>query len=100
MTMQQERRLHLGEPLRAGGRIAPDRWSATLAQPTMPSKRSTGGTGPNRRSRWRGRRPEGKARAKPKGRPQCGCGEGTGRLRRRERSEWKRALRASGGGVA
>ena len=27
-----------------------------------------------------------------------GCG--TGRLRRRERSEWERALRASGGGAA
>ena len=67
--------------------------SATLARPTMPSKRSAGGIGPNRRSRLRGRRPEGKARAKPEG-----CG--TGRLRRRERSEWERALRASGGGAA
>jgi hypothetical protein len=92
--------------------------SATLARPTMPSKRSAGGIGPNRRSRLRGRRPEGKARAKPereagaerhrtivrprRGEAQDGPneGRGTGRLRRRERSEWERALRASGGGAA
>jgi hypothetical protein len=71
--------------------------SATLAQPTMPPERSVGGIGPNRRSRWRGRRPEGKARAKPEGRPRSGGDKGTGRLRRSEREG---TLRATGGGAA
>ena len=74
--------------------------SATLAQPTMPSKRSAGGIGPNRRSRLQGRRPEGKARAKPKGRPRSRCDEGTGRLRLGKRSAPEHAPRALGGGAA
>lgn len=32
MSAEQEQRLHLREPRRAGGRTAPDRWSATLPQ--------------------------------------------------------------------
>ena len=67
--------------------------SATLAEPTMPPKRSAGGIGPNRRSRLRGRRPEGKARAKPAGR-------GTGRLRLGKQSAPEHAQRAIGGGAA
>lgn len=66
---------------------------ATLAKSTILPEQRVGGIGPHRRSRWRGHGPEGAARARP-----AGCG--TGRLRRRERSEWERALRASGGGAA
>jgi hypothetical protein len=120
MSTKQERRLHVHKREGVGGQRSAlsDTWSATLAQPTMPSKRSAGGIGPNRRSRLRGRRPEGKARAKPEHEagaeghrtfvrprrgeaqdgPNDGCG--TGRLRVGKRSATEHAWRAIRGGAA